>query len=310
MESSHLIHPEEVNEKSLKIIIYLLFTYFVIEIIIGIWARSVAVIGDAFHSFTAVGGVLIALIAGQFARKKANYIQTFGLIRAEIVGVLLNSLLLFLMAGFVIWRGILRLQNPTEVILFPMFLAAAGGIIFGFISMGILWKKQKDNLGMKGAFWHVLQTSVSSVLVLVAALSIKVTGFFVIDSLLGILFGLVLIVLAGNLLKSALNIILEKVPKDVNLKKVMKELKNLSGVKDIHHIHAWSLTSGKNIFSAHVLISDIKKSKSLQEKIHNILKNKFKFYFSTVQLEVNCLDEEDAKDINLNLNKDDSKKWD
>ena len=119
----------EGNNRALVISAWLTGIYFVIELAIGIWTGSVAVTSDAFHTFSAVGGVLIALVAGRLAARPASRFQTFGFIRAEIVGALVNGAFLLGMGIFVFWMGFMRLQNPIDLPTTPMLLAAGGGLV-------------------------------------------------------------------------------------------------------------------------------------------------------------------------------------
>ncbi len=287
------------NATALKVTGWLTGIYFFIELAIGFWTGSVSVTSDAFHTFSAVGGVLIALVAGHLANRPATRFQTFGMIRAEIIGALFNGIFLFIMGIFVLWMGYLRLQDPVELETGPMLWAAAGGLFTEFISLKMLYSKQKDNLNMKGAFWHVIQTFVGSILIIVAAVVIRFTGFLAIDPLLGMIFGVVLLWASWGIIREALHILLDSVPSDLDLNAIKAEIEALSSVKNIHHLHAWALTSGKNIVSAHVLVADLAGTDELQAQIQTLLKEKFRIYFSTVQLETKCLEGKESAAINI-----------
>ena len=138
------------NSRNLKIAGWLTGTYFIFELGIGIWTGSVAVLSDAFHTFSAVGGVVIALVAGRFATRPTTRFQTFGLIRAEIVGALVNGLFLAGMAVFILGMGYMRLRDPVELSTGPMLVAAFGGLITEAISLRLLYNGQKSNLNIKG----------------------------------------------------------------------------------------------------------------------------------------------------------------
>lgn len=290
----------EGNVRALKIAAWLTGVYFVIELGLGIYSGSIAVLSDAFHTFSAVGGVVLALVAGRIAMRPADKHKSYGSFRAEIIGALFNGLFLFLMAILVLYMGFRRLFNPVELPLLPMFVAAFGGLVTEAISIKLLYSRQKGNLNMKGAFWHVIQTFVGSLIIIVAAVVIYFTGFVLIDPILGMLFGLVLFYASWGIIRDSLNILLESVPKDIDLVEVEKAVKGVVGVRGVHHVHAWVLTSGKNIFSAHVLIKDVSKSQDVLRKIQKILKEKFGFYFSTVQLETKCNDK-GAEAIDTNV---------
>ena len=298
----HSVSADEVrNVRALKITTWLTGIYFVIELALGIYSGSVAVISDAFHTFSAVGGVLLALVASKIASRPSTEEKTFGYLRAEIVGALLNGVFLFLMALLVLYMGYMRLKNPVELPVSIMLISAIGGIITEVISIKLLYSGQKENLNVKGAFWHVMQTFVGSVIIIIAALVIEFTGFLAIDPLLGMLFGLILMYVSWGIIKESLDILLEGTPKGVNVRELIDQIRALEGVVDVHHVHAWSLTSGKNLFTAHIKVSDTSRSEELLHEISKILKEKFNFYFSTLQIEKECPDRGEASQIDLRL---------
>ncbi|KAG1661893.1 Zinc transporter ZitB [Nymphon striatum] len=304
MSSAHAGHKMPTGDsKALKITGWLTGIYFFIELAIGFWSGSVAVISDAFHTFSAVGGVLIALVATHYASRPASTTASFGLIRAEIIGALFNGLFLLIMAIYVFWMGYQRLRSPIEIPPGPMLLAAAGGLVTEFISLWVLFGRQKDNLNMKGALWHVIQTFVGSIIIIVAALVIKFTGFYQIDPILGMLFGVVLFWASWGIIRDSIRILLQVVPDDFDLKKMQEFIEAFSEVRDVHHAHVWSLTSGKNIVSMHVRVdSDVDKEKLLK-KIHNLLKIEFSVYFSTTQIEIECPEDDEAPEINIHIDR-------
>ena len=273
------------QNKALKISAWLTGVYFVIELGLGIYSGSVAVISDAFHTFSAVGGVLLALAAGRIALRAADKFKSFGRWRAEIIGALLNGFFLFLMALLVLYMGWIRLQNPVELPTAPMFLAAIGGLITEIISIKLLYKSQKDNLNVKGAFWHILQTFVGSIIIIIVVIVIKLTSFYQIDPILGMLFGLVLLWASWSIIKGAFNILLESTPAGIDLDEIKKAIEAHPEIDNAHHLHAWVLTSGKNIFSSHIKIKPEANSEKVLKKIHLLLKDKYRFYFSTIQIE-------------------------
>lgn len=273
------------NNRALKITSWLTGIYFIIELGLGIYSRSVSVMSDAFHTFSAVGGILLALIASRIAIRPADKFKSFGWWRAEIIGALLNGFFLLAMAIFVLYMGWMRLQRPIELPTTPMFIAAGGGIIIEIIALKLLYSGQKSNLNIKGAFWHIIQTFVGSIIIIIAAIVIKFTGFYQIDPILGMIFGLVLLWVSWLIIKNAFNILLETAPPNINLEKIKKDLESIPGVENVHHIHAWVLTSGKNVFSSHIKITKRTDSEDILVKAQDLLKDKYRFFFSTIQVE-------------------------
>lgn len=287
------------NDQALKISAWLTGVYFLIELGIGLYSGSIAVISDAFHTFSAVGGVVLAFVAARMAQRPADLDRTFGNYRAEIIGALLNGVFLAGMAVLVMVMGAMRLRHPIHLPTTPMLIAAAGGIFIELISLRLLYGGQKGDLNLRGAFWHVMQTFVGSVLIIVAAAVIYFTGFLAIDPLLGMAFGVVLLLASWGIIRDSLAILMEGAPKGIDLMKVADALDKLPGVTGVHHIHAWTLTSNKTVFSAHIRTDKPDRAAALLAEAHDLLRNRFGFYFSTVQIETKCLDEDHAKDLDI-----------
>lgn len=298
MASGHQGHMPS-SGRGLAISAWLTGIYFVIELGIGLWTGSIAVISDAFHTFSAVGGVLVAIIAARLARRPADEDRSFGWSRTEIIGALVNGGFLLAMALVVIAMAAMRLSNPIDLPTGPMLVAAAGGLVTEFISLGLIWKQSQDDLNTKGALWHIIQTFVGSLLIIVTALVIRYTGFLLIDPLLGMAFGFVLLWASWGILKEAAHLLMEGTPPDISLPQVTNALESLDGVADVHHVHAWALTSGRHVFSAHLRVGDGEVSQDILETAHSLLREQFGFYFVTLQIETHCLDESGAEAIDL-----------
>lgn len=273
--------------------------YFIIELGIGLWTGSIAVISDAFHTFSAVGGVLVAIFAARLAKRPADPNFSFGWYRSEIIGALVNGGFLLVMAVVVIIMAAMRLTSPIDLPTGPMLLAAAGGLLTEFVSLGLIWKQSKSDLNVRGALWHIIQTFVGSLLIIVTALVIKFTGFLLIDPILGMVFGFVLIWASWGILRDSMKLLMEGAPEDIDLVEVIAALEGIDGVKDAHHVHAWALTSGRYVFSAHLRIAHEIDPQQLQREAHRVLKDAYGFFFVTLQLETSCLDESTSKEIDV-----------
>jgi cobalt-zinc-cadmium efflux system protein len=297
--SGHGMTQTGANARALKISAWLTGVYFLIELAIGIYTGSVAVISDAFHTFSAVGGVVLAIVAARIARRPADARRTFGSLRAEVIGALLNGAFLLAMAILVLVMGYMRLQDPIDLPTTPMLLAAIGGIITEVISLRLLYAGQKGDLNIKGAFWHIVQTFVGSILIIVTAVVIELTGFFAIDPILGMAFGLVLLYASWGIMREATEILMEGTPGDIDLDAVVERLEALPGVSDVHHVHAWTLTSKKHVFSGHLRVGGEAAAPDVLKQAHRLLRSEFEFHLSTLQIETTCLDEHHARDLDF-----------
>ena len=287
--------------RALTISAWLTGVYFVFELAIGLWTGSIAVLSDAFHTFSAVGGVLVAIVAARLAKRHADFDKTFGWYRAEIIGALTNGAFLLIMALVVIVMGVMRLRHPLDLPTGPMLLAAAGGLATEFVSLYLLYRQQKHDLNIKGAYWHIIQTFVGSLIIIVAALVIEFTGFLAIDPLLGIAFGFVLLWASWGILTEATHLLMDGTPRDLDIAEVANALSEIDGVKDVHHVHGWALTSGRYVFSGHMRLDTAANPDrdSILQTAHGMLKDRFGFFFSTIQIENTCLDEESASSIDV-----------
>lgn len=193
------------------------------------------------------------------------------------------------MAVTVIWMGAMRLGDPIELPTDVMIWVALGGMVTEVIAFWLLYKRQKTNLNIKGAFWHILQTFIGSFIIIISALIIRFTGFLAIDALLGMAFGVVLLWASWSILRSALRILLQGAPHDLELDNVTTALAAIDGVHDVHHVHAWTITSGQIVFSAHLHVPDPHQDGGrVLRTASQLLREKFGVYFSTLQIEDQC----------------------
>lgn len=297
--SSHMGHAGHMpsSGRALAISAWLTGIYFLIELVVGLYTGSVAVLSDAMHTFSAVGGVLLAILAARLAKRPASDRLSFGWYRAEIVGALANGAFLLIMAVVVIVMGAMRLTDPIHLETGPMLWVAFGGIVTEVIALGLLFKQQSGDLNVRGAYWHILQTFVGSLIIIVSALVIQFTGFLAIDPILGMAFGVVLLWASWGILRDATHLLMDGTPGDVSLLAIADSLTRMEGVRDVHHVHGWALTSGKYVFSAHVRIDPEADGQDVLERAHNLLRSEHGFYFATLQIEKRCLDEGEADAI-------------
>ena len=298
--SEHMHHAPK--GRGLKLAAWVTGAYFVFEMAVGLYTGSVMVIVDAAHTFSAVGGVVLALVARRIAKREATPEQTFGGQRAEIIGALLNGMALLVMAVVAITMGVMRLGSPIELPTTPMFVVAAVGILTEIWLIALMFRDQKHDVNTRGAYWHVVQTFLGSLGIIVAALVIHFTGFLLIDPILGIAFGLMVLAAGWSVLRDSASILMQNTPQGIDMTEMCRRLRAIDGVRDVHHPHAWTLTSGRHIFSAHLRVEDDLSSDDqmrLLETAEGLLADSFGIYFSTLQLETEDREEPEARAIDI-----------
>ncbi len=298
--SDHMHHAPK--GRGLKLAAWVTGAYFFFEMAVGIYTGSVMVIVDAAHTFSAVGGVVLALVARRIAKRAATPEQTFGGQRAEIIGALLNGMALLVMAAVAITMGVMRLGSPIDLPTTPMFIVAAVGILTEVWLIALMYRDQKHDVNTRGAYWHVVQTFLGSLGIIVAALVIHFTGFLLIDPILGIAFGFLVLVAGWGVLRDSVTILMQNTPKGTDMTELCRRLRSIDGVREVHHPHAWTLTSGRHIFSAHLRVDDDLGSDAqmrLLEIAEELLSEEFGVYFSTLQLETEDREEPGARAIDI-----------
>ena len=247
-------HAAGASEKSLKIAFALTLVFLVVELAGGIVARSLALLSDAAHMFTDTAALAIALLAIRISKRPADKKRTFGYHRFEILAAAFNSMLLLLVAVYILWEAWLRIKAPPEIQSNLMLGIAVVGLVVNIASMRVLRSGQDKSLNVKGAYLEVWADMIGSVGVIVGAGLIKLTGWAWIDSVVAILIGLWVVPRTMTLLKSSINILLDGVPEDIDIAQVEATLRAIPGVRSFHDLHVWSITSGKTTLTVHLVI--------------------------------------------------------
>ncbi|WP_299534613.1 cation diffusion facilitator family transporter [uncultured Streptomyces sp.] len=226
----------------------------VLEIVGGLLADSLALIADAAHMATDALGLGMALVAIHMAGRPAGPNRTFGFARAEILAALANCLLLLGVGGYLVFEAVQRFLTPAATEGGLMVVFGAVGLVANLVSLSLLLAGQKDSLNVRGAYLEVLSDALGSVAVLVSAGVILLTGWQGADPVASLLIGLMIVPRTVKLLRETLNVLLEAAPKGVDMAEVRAHLTGLPGVLDVHDLHAWTITSGMPVLSAHVVV--------------------------------------------------------
>ncbi|OZM73815.1 cation transporter [Amycolatopsis antarctica] len=229
--------------------------FMVLEFAVGFATSSLALISDAAHMLTDVVGVGMALTAILLARRSTpTHRRTFGLYRAEVLAALGNALLLFGVAGYVLYEAISRIADPPEVPGLPVVLAATAGLVANLASFALLRSGAKESINLRGAYLEVLADLIGSVGVLVSGAITLLTGWRYADPVIGVAIGLFVLPRTYVLARRALRILFQHAPELVDVRAINAELAALPGVADVHDLHIWTLTSGMEVASAHLTV--------------------------------------------------------
>lgn len=283
--SGHAHSAAGAGARRLLIVLGMTASYMVVEIIGGILTGSLALIADAGHMGTDAAGVSMALIAIWFAKRPATEHKSYGFYRLEILAAIGNGILLFGVAAYILYEAYRRFQEPPEVLGLQMFLVATVGLGINLISAYLLFAGQKTSLNMRGAFYEVVGDLLGSVAVIVAGIIIALTGWVLVDPIASVLIGLFILPRTWNLVREAVDILLEATPKGVDMAEVRQHILETEGVQDAHDLHAWTITSGMNVLSAHVVVDSNADSATVLDRLCACLTADFDIEHSTFQLE-------------------------
>ena len=264
-------------------------TVLAVEIVGAMITGSLALLADAGHMFTDVAGILLAVLAVTFAARPATPQRTFGYYRLEILAAVVNAVLLFGVAVYILVEAWQRWQHPREVEGGLMLVFALVGLVANLVGLAILRTGSKESLNVRGAYLEVLGDLLGSVAVVIAAAVIALTGWTRVDLVASVAVALMILPRTWSLLREAVDVLLEATPKDVDLDAVRRHILDESGVLAAHDLHAWTLTSGMHVLSVHVVVDDQMlvdgSAPQLLDRLGNCLSGHFAVEHCTFQLE-------------------------
>ncbi|MEU7528984.1 cation diffusion facilitator family transporter [Saccharothrix sp. NPDC042600] len=260
--------------------------FMVVEFVVGFATQSLAVISDAAHMLTDVLGVGMALTAILLARRaKAAGSRTFGMYRAEVLAALANAVLLFGVAGYVVFEAVGRFGNPPEVPGLPVMLVAVGGLLANFVSFLLLRDGAKDSINVRGAYLEVLADLIGSVGVLISGAVTLLFGWRYADPIMGVAIGLFVLPRTWKLAAGALRILFQHAPERVDVAAMQADLGELPGVEEAHDLHVWTLTSGMEVASAHLTTCRDADPAQVLAAAQTLLADRYHIEHATLQVE-------------------------
>lgn len=303
----------------LKVVLVLTSTYLVAEVIGALATGSLALLADAGHMLTDVGGLALALFAISFARKPGTPRRTYGFYRMEILASLANSVVLVLLSVYIFYEAYRRFLEPPEIQSFSMTIVAAIGLAVNLVGMKLLGyrghshsrddtktgdhkeqhinasgipdeKKQEahsevESLNIEGARLEVLSDMLGSIGVIAAGVIIMLTNFYLIDPIVSIGLGLFILPRTWSLINKSIHILMEGVPANISYEEVRNAILSVRGVTGLFDLHIWTITSGMDALSAHVVVIDPGRAQEILQEINSVLEKRFGIAHSTIQIE-------------------------
>lgn len=269
----------------LGIVLALTSSYMLVEIIGSILTNSLALMSDAVHMLSDVGGLSLCLFASIFATRPAPSKKSFGYYRIEILVALFNSLILITLVAYIFFEAYKRFLNPPEVLGFEMLIIASIGLAVNLTGARVLWHSSRENLNLRSAFLHVIMDALGSIGAIASGLIIFLTGWKIADPIASFIIGMIMTPTIYRLMKGSVNILMESAPEHISLKEVEETLLGIEGVKGVHELHLWTITSGMHSMSAHLITDRPEEWSSISEEARKILKERFEITHSTIQIE-------------------------
>ncbi|ANH81378.1 cation transporter [Niabella ginsenosidivorans] len=287
MAHIHGIQPSNssLHKRKLKIVLIMTFIYLVAEVAGGIITQSLALLADAGHMLTDAGGLLLALLAIRYGERKPDRRRTFGYYRAEILAALTNAVVLIVISFFILYEAYQRFLHPPEVATTGMMLVAVTGLLVNSTGILVLRKDSGASLNMKAAYFEVLSDALTSIAVIAAGLIMQLTGWYAVDSVLSAGIGLFILPRTWGLLRASVNVLLEAVPGEIDLVAMRTDLLNINGVCSIHDLHVWSLTSGVNMMSTHLVHHSDADAMQVLRDAQELLEHRYHITHTTIQTE-------------------------
>lgn len=258
-----------------------------VELVGGFLSHSLALLSDAGHVFADIIALSLSWYGVRQAERPASSRMTFGYHRVGVIIALFNAFSIFAIAAIIFFEAYRRWLQPPEVNSPLMLTAALVGLSVNIFIAFWLRQEQKSNLNVRSAFWHVLGDALASIGVIIGAVIIMLTGWFIVDPIISVLIGFIIAFAAWRILKEGLKVLLESVPHQIDVERMTRDLKRIPGVKGVHDVHVWSISPELHAMSCHVLVNDMQMSQAagIRQRVEKILRQRFDIEHSALQME-------------------------
>jgi cobalt-zinc-cadmium efflux system protein len=281
----HITSPRGDNRRALLLALLITATFLIVEAIGGWLTGSLALLADAGHMLTDAAALALSLFAVTMAARPATHARTFGYKRFEVLAAAINGMALVLIAGYIAWEAVARLDEPVEVRSGPMLVVAVAGLLCNLIAMRLLARGHKQSLNVRGAYLHVLGDLLGSAGAIAAALVILTTGWMRADPLISLGIALLIVVSAWRLIRESVDVLMESTPPGVDIGQIEAALTTIPGVQCVHDVHVWTVTSGFLAMSGHLSVKDAGSYGRALVAAQDMLRERFGVDHATIQVE-------------------------
>ena len=299
----HHHHPaltyDQTTGRNFILGIVLNLAFVLVEAGAGLWLGSLALLSDAGHNLSDVFSLLLALLAFRMMRIQPSQKYTYGYKRMTILVSLANALLLFVAVAAILWSSVEKILHPSPVQGDVVAWVAGIGILVNAFTAYLFFKGKDHDLNVKGAYLHMAADTLVSVGVLIAGVVIQLTGWYIVDPLIGIVVGVVILFSSWGLLRDSMTLTLDGVPRGIDPKKVKQTMLDQKGVIGVHHLHIWALSTTENALTAHVVVDDLAEEKEIKHAVKDALSG-VGIQHATLELEKSGECAEQSHDIYCN----------
>ncbi|NYH78350.1 cobalt-zinc-cadmium efflux system protein [Actinopolyspora biskrensis] len=279
------VADREADRRYLSAALVVIALFMIAEIVVGVYASSLALISDAGHMLTDAGALALALVAGRLARIPARGAYTFGLKRAEILSAQINGITLFALVGYFVVEGVRRLIAPPAVAGAFVLVTALVGIVVNLIATWLINKGNRQSLNVEGAFQHILNDLYAFVATAVAGLVVLSTGWTRADALAALVVAALMARAGYGLIRDSARVFLEAAPRGIDPQLLETEIRGVTGVVEVHELHVWEVTSGFPALSAHVLVSADQDCHERRTAVERLLGERHEIRHTTLQVD-------------------------
>jgi len=286
--SGHDHSAHELRSKSktkLLLVLSLTGVYMIVEVVAALYTGSLALLADAGHMLSDVAALVLALLAIWFSSRPATPGKSYGYYRTEILAGLINGVLLVAVSLGILWEAYRRFADPPQVMSMPVLIVALIGLVINLVSARLLSQSASQSINVKAAYLEVLSDLLATVGVIVSAIIIMVSGWYLADPLISALIGIMILPRTWMLLTECTNILMEGTPGHINLSELRQAILKVPGVLDVHDIHVWTITSGMDAMSSHVAIDAASAADQVLAQITHIAQEDFGIHHTTTQVE-------------------------